>query len=448
MLPPLISDLYQRVLSEGPAGAQRFHAELRRRGIAPTPNPARFEHNLYAPNPVLVEGGIIQAMTADANRFCAALRAALGRPAALLDRVPAHLRDHYASDELAAQLTRSLQNAHPLICLDAFLVETERGLAPAYLEWQTVGTYVTMGQLAVEAAAAAWPELGDHSALTAWPGLAPAALAARLRALYADGIEDDPRQGVVVDYRPHECPTRREFQAIQDLTGGPAAGMGIIDPRELLLDGGRFAYQRGGRLIPIRRAYSRLVYSDLLALERETGAEQLALIRRFFQEGELISWISHPIHFFYGSKADFPAFWRAGLSPHIPESRMVTAEFIAGEARDLARGGRLAGYVQKPCDAQSGRDVILGPALGELRPGSLLQREIRPAACHQTLHGPRTPEVRIMALPDAGGELITGLIYNRIKSPDEFLSNAGRLAQRNEAGTGEGYGIVIYPPNV
>ncbi|HEY1013283.1 MAG TPA: hypothetical protein VGE07_11300 [Herpetosiphonaceae bacterium] len=448
MLPPLISELYQRVLGRGPAGAQRFHAELLRRGIAPTPNPARFEHNLYAPNPVLVDGAVIQAMTADANHFCAALRADLGPPAALLARVPAHLRDHYASEELAAQLTASLLQAHPLICLDAFLVETERGLEPAYLEWQTVGTYVTMGQLAVEAAAAAWPELAEHSPLTATAGLAPAALAARLRELYAAGIEDDPRQGVVIDYRPHQCPTRREFQAIQDLTGGPGAGMGVIDPRELLLDGDRFAYRRDGRIIPIRRAYSRLVYSDLLALERETDAGRLALIRRFFQEGERISWISHPIHFFYGSKADFPAFWQAGLSPRIPETRMVTAEFIAGEARELAGGGRLRGFVQKPCDAQSGRDVVLDPALDELRPGCLLQREIRPAACHLTLHGPRTPEVRIMAVPDAGGELIAGLIYNRIKLPEEFLSNAGRLAQRNEAGTGEGYGIVIYGPNV
>ena len=114
----------------------------------------------------------------------------------------------------------------------------------------------------------------------------------------------------------------------------------------------------------------------------------------------------------------------------------------------VAGGGKLRGFVEKPCDAQSGRDVVLDPALDELRPGCLLQREIRPAACHQTLHAPRTPEVRIMAVPDAGGELIAGLIYNRIKLPEEFLSNAGRLAQRNEAGTGEGYGIVIYPPNV
>ena len=173
---------------------------------------------------------------------------------------------------------------------------------------------MTMGMQLVAAAAEAWPELSRASSLTAWPGLTPAGLADHLRALYAAGIEDDPRAGVVVDYRPDLAATRREFQAIQELTGGAERGMGVIDPRELVEQAGGFHYRRAGRLMPIRRVYSRLVYSDLLLLEQEAGADQLVTIRRFYQS-DRHSWISHLLHFFYGSKADFPAFWAAGLSP-------------------------------------------------------------------------------------------------------------------------------------
>ncbi|HYF61843.1 MAG TPA: hypothetical protein VD886_03460, partial [Herpetosiphonaceae bacterium] len=244
-----------------------------------------------------------------------------------------------------------------------------------------------------------------------------------------------------VDYRPDLAATRREFQAIQELTGGAERGMGVIDLRELVESARGFHYRRAGRLIPIRRVYSRLVYTDLLLLEREAGADQLAAIRRFYQS-DRHSWISHLLHFFYGSKADFPAFWAAGLSPFLPETREVTPQLI-DELRQRFGAGPLAGYVQKPLNAQSGRDVVLHPTADQLAAGAILQREIAPVACHRTLWGPRTPEVRVMATPGADGELITGLVYNRIKSPDVFLSNAGSLARGGIPGTGEGFAIVV-----
>jgi hypothetical protein len=436
-----IDRLYDLILADGQAGSDRFYAALRARGIAPTPNPARNEQNLYAPNPALLGAAVVQAMTRDANIFCRALREQTPDAASLLARAPQHVARHYASSALADRLLADHRQANPLVCLDAFLVEGPAGLEPAYLEWQTVGTYVTMGMLMVEAAAEAWPAIANHSSLTAWPGLTLAGLAEHLRALYTAGIEDDPRTGVVVDYRPDLAATRREFQAIQELTGGDQRGLGIIDARELLEREGGFHYRRAGQLIPIRRVYSRLVYTDLLLLEREASADQLATIRRFYQSDQH-SWISHLLHFFYGSKADFPGFWAQGLSPHLPETRVVTPELIA-EWRERAGGGPLIGYVQKPLNAQSGRDVVLYPTADQLTAGAILQREIVPAACHRTLWGARTPEIRIMATPGADGELITGLVYNRIKSPDVFLSNAGSLARGSIPGTGEGFGIVV-----
>lgn len=441
-----ITELYQAVLGHGLAGTERFYTALRRRGISPQPNPQLNEPNLYAPNPVLVPAQLVQRMTADANRFCDALLDAVPDAVALLERAPRQLVNSFASREVAEQIRTSLRRAHPLTHLDAFLVETPDGLQPAYLEWQTVGTYVTLGMQMLASAAEAWPELAEDAAHSAWSDVTRAQLADHLRALYTRGIEDDPRQGIILDYLPHQQPTRHEFYAIQQLTGGTAAGMGIVDPRQVVVHHGRPHYERDGILIPVRRVYSRVVYSDLVKLLQETVLDQQADLRRFFQDAEHVTWISHPLHFFYGSKADFPDFWQLGLSSALPESRHVTAEMIEGQMVRSGTDQRLHGYVLKPTDRQSGHSVTLDPLVADLRPGWILQRQIEPADCHLTLWGPRTPEVRMMCVPDEQGRLMTGIVYTRVKDPDVFLSNAGHIAQLQVPGTGEGYAVVIHAP--
>lgn len=432
------STLYRQILAHGHAGVERFYRELQARGIRPTPNFITHDYNLYAPNPVILDAEIVRSMTHDANVFCRYLRERYTTPEALLELVPADIREHYFSRDVLERLLSDHQNAHPLVCLDAFLEQTPDGLQPAYLEWQTVGTYITMGLDFMQAAATAWSEIAHASSLTGDPAMSFNELCQLLRTLYLDGIEDDPQQGVIVDFRPEIAPTRREFKAIHDLTGG----MAVLDLRELRWHGGCFCYQRNGRLIPIRRVFSRLVYSDLKQFEREATQDQIKLVRRFYQEAEQFSWISHLLHFFYGSKADLPHFWQANLSPHLPECRVVDAD-VVHEMGERFGDQPLLGFVQKPLNAQSGRDVIRYPTCQQLVNGAILQREIMPVACHQTLHGARTPEVRIMAIPNRAGELITGLVYNRIKAPEAFLSNAGTLARENIAGTGEGFAVVV-----
>lgn len=88
------------------------------------------------------------------------------------------------------------------------------------------------------------------------------------------------------------------------------------------------------------------------------------------------------------------------------------------------------------------RDI--DPRVGDLRPGWVLQREIIPAACHATWHGVRTPEVRVMCLPDTDGRSMAGMVFTRVKAPDVFLSNAGHTARLGIPGTGEGYGVVVF----
>jgi hypothetical protein len=443
MLPPKVASLYEQILAHGISGTERFYDALRKRGIEPVPDATRNAIDLYASNPVILHGSIVQKMTEDANRFCDVLRETVPDAASLMSRAPEPLQQSFASFEVAEQIIASLRNAHPLTMLDGFLIETDKGLSPEYLEWQTAGAYLTLGRWVLECAATAWPEINRYSTLAAWPGLTLEKFSAQLRAYYLQGIEDDARQGVILDYHPHQQVTRREFYAIQELTGGSKLGMGILDPREIVITNGRPHYHRDGKLIPIARAYSRLVYSEMLRLLAETTPSEQASITQFFGNAN-VTWINHPLHFFYGSKADLTDFWSRGLSSAIPECRLISSEFIESQLKLYGPDHALAGFVMKPKDLQSGLHVYLNPRVSELQEGWILQKQIHAAACHLTLYGSRTPEVRIMCLPDAEGKLITGLVFTRVKSPEVFFTGAGHTAQLNIAGTGEGYAIVVY----
>ncbi len=443
MLSPKVASLYEEILAHGTSGTERFYDCLRKRGIEPVPDPTRKLGDLYTPNPVILHGNIVQKMTEDANRFCEVLRETVPDAATLMARSPEVLQQNYASFEVAEQIIASLRRAHPLTMLDGFPVETDKGLSPEYLEWQTAGAYLTLGRWVLQCAANAWPEIHRYSTLTAWPDLTLEKFSAQLRAYYLDGIEDDPRQGVILDYCPHQQVTRREFYAIQELTGGATKGMGILDPREIIISNGRPHYHRDGELVPIGRAYSRLVYSEMVQILSETTPAERTSIRQFFGDSN-VSWINHPLHFFYGSKADFPDFWLRDLSSAIPECRLITTEFIQTQLESRGPDHQLDGFVMKPKDLQSGLHVTLNPKVSQLQHDWILQKQIHPAACHLTLNGLRTPEIRIMCLPDESGKLITGLVFTRVKSPEVFLTGAGHTAQLNIPGTGEGYAVVVY----
>lgn len=444
MLSPKVASLYEEILAQGTEGTERFYQALLKRGIEPIPDPTRNLIDLYAPNPVILHGSIVQKMTEDANRFCDSLRETVPDASTLMARAPDALQQNYASIDVAEQIIASLCRAHPLTMVDGFLVETEKGLSPEYLEWQTAGAYLTLGRWVLECAAAAWPQIHRYSTLAAWPGLTLEKFSAQLRAYYLDGIEEDPRQGVILDYCPHQQVTRREFYAIQELTGGSANGMGILDPREIVTANGRSHYHRDGKLIPITRAYSRLVYSEMVQIFSMTTSAEFSTIRNFFGDGTHVSWINHPLHFFYGSKADLPDFWLQRLSSSIPECRLINSEFIQTQLKSRGPDHQLDGFVMKPIDLQSGLNVILNPSISQLQDGWILQKQIHSAAWHPTLYGMRTPEIRIMCMPDTAGKLITGLVFTRVKSPEVFLSGAGHTAQLNIPGTGEGYAIVVY----
>ena len=429
--------IYDAVLARGRRGRADFYAGLRAAGFAPTPDDE--PGNLYAPNPVVVPRRVVDTILADLEKFCDARRAGVKNEDDLLELVPESWRERFISRDVAARIVDDLGRRHPQSCLDAYLVERDGELVPSYLEWQTQPTYPATAASVLGVIQTVFPEVeangGTFSGVT---GEDLAATVGRLRRLYVEGVEDDPRQAVLVDFEPSEQATRGEFYRTQEVTGGRPRGIGVIDPREVFYRDGHAYYRRDNDDVPIRVVFSRLVAEDLEdKLWPTLGADERDTVGRFFRDGA-IAWRVHPVHFRYGSKADFPAFHDAGLSDYLPECRSVTADVIA-EMRPV---GRLEGWVQKPTEGHGGRDIIVEPTPDDLDVGSILQRVIRPANCHLTLDGPRAPEVRVMALPGDDGHLVAFAVFSRVKAPDEFRSNAGVTAAANVPGTGEGYAVI------
>ena len=90
-----------------------------------------------------------------------------------------------------------------------------------------------------------------------------------------------------------------------------------------------------------------------------------------------------------------------------------------------------------------GQAVEADPPLAALEVGGLLQERIAPAACHPTLYGLRTPEVRLMAIPD-GRRLAGAALFTRVMALDAFKSNAGAIVAQGVADMGEGYAFTVW----
>lgn len=425
--------LYKETLALCPSATEKYYECLRAKGIYPTPQEGG---DLYAPNPVLVPGTIVMKMVEDLNRFVEFRRSQTEGPDDLLELMPPEIRSDFASQEIAEVLWQQMQTEMPLAQLDAFFVSE---MDVQYLEWQTAGSYPTLARWVLQCARSAWLAL-QKASMIATRDWTASDLDVKLRALYTRGIEEDPRTGVIIDYQPLQQVTRREFFAIQELTGGAERGLGIIDPREIRYLDDRPHYQRDGNLLPIRFVYSRLVHGEIAGrLLAECNREELSVLRRFFSDARL-RWLSHPLHFYYGTKAHFADFYAAELSAYIPETIRLTKKIIP-EFRRKAK--RLNGYVYKPVIGHGGQDVIPDPFPEDLKAGGLLQERIYPEACHPTLAGNRVPEIRLMAIPE-NGRLAGAAIFTRVMHPDEFKSNAGAIAARAWPGTGEGYAFTVW----
>ena len=436
-----IDRVYDSILSQGSAARDRYYEALRKIHLTPVPTEEK-QGFLYAPNPVILSRTLVATITRDLASFCAARLEETPDGGSLAAAMPTELRSTFAGEEVAARIHEDLTRSAPFACLDCFLVSGDDGYEPAYLEWQTFPTYPATAVYCLEAMDASFEGLGATGAsFSPIAGETLEQLRDRVGRTLTHGIEDDPRQGVIVDFEPSTQETAYEFDFSVELSGGPERGMGIIDPREVVIRGGRPHYRRESELIPIRSVFSRLVYRDIVdRLIPACSSEERRRLTQFFNYADL-DWRVHPLHFLHGSKGDLPRFRRRKLSKFIPACETVTPDFIARQTR--AGRARVDGRVQKPVEGHGGHGVIENPRISELEVGAVIQDRIVPAATHPTQYGAMTPELRVMAIPDEEGRLSCAGVFTRVKAPTEFRSNAGAIARCNIPGTGEGYALIV-----
>jgi hypothetical protein len=189
--------------------------------------------------------------------------------------------------------------------------------------------------------------------------------------------DDDPKTVVLLEIEPEQQKTRVDFLMTEKLLGIPTLGLDAVVVR------GRQAFYRdpGGREIPIRRIYNRVIFDELA----RRGLELPPLFRADLD----LAWVGHPNWFWKISKFSLP-FIR---SPYAPPCHFLS------ELRELPDD--LDGYVLKPLFSFAGLGVEIGVTAERLRAISrpedyILQRRIEYAPAVVTPDDPAKVEVRMM----------------------------------------------------
>lgn len=189
--------------------------------------------------------------------------------------------------------------------------------------------------------------------------------------------DDDPKTVVLLEIEPERQKTRVDFLMTEKLLGIPTLGLDAVVVR------GRQAFYRaaGGREIPIRRIYNRVIFDELA----RRGLELPPLFRADLD----LAWVGHPNWFWKISKFSLP-FIRSQYAP--------PCHFLS-ELRELPDD--LDSYVLKPLFSFAGLGVEIGVTAERLRAISrpedyILQRRIEYAPAVVTPDDPAKVEVRMM----------------------------------------------------
>jgi hypothetical protein len=204
----------------------------------------------------------------------------------------------------------------------------------------------------------------------------------------------DPETVVLLEIEPEQQKTRVDFVMTEKLLGVPTVGLAEVTVR------GRQAFYRrpaeggggnggdggasrgaGGREVPIRRIYNRVIFDELA----RRGLELPPLFRADLD----LEWVGHPNWFWKISKFSLP-FVRG---PYAPECHFLS------ELSELPAD--LENYVLKPLFSFAGLGVEVGVTAERLRAVSrpedyILQRRIEYAPAVVTPDVPAKAEVRMM----------------------------------------------------
>lgn len=190
---------------------------------------------------------------------------------------------------------------------------------------------------------------------------------------------EDPEQVVLTEIDPDQQKTRHDFRVTEEWFG-----VRTVDIRALKRDGRRLAYERDGRLVPVRRIYNRAIVDEL---ERK-GAQ----LQFDWRDDLNLKWAGHPNWFFRLSKFSLP---------HLRHETVPRTLFLdqAGEIE------RPEDWVLKPLWSFAGMGVVVGPNAEQLaavpdsrRADYILQERVDFRPVIETPEGMAKVEIRIMYL--------------------------------------------------
>jgi len=199
------------------------------------------------------------------------------------------------------------------------------------------------------------------------------------RALLGRAIvgDRDPNEVVLMEIDPAHQKTRHDFVVTEQLFG-----VRTVDILAVRKEGHRLFYERGGKRVPIRRIYNRVIVDELV---------RRGIVLPFDFRDELdIEWAGHPNWFFRLSKFSLPYL----KHPAVPRTY-----FLA----DLERIDHPERYVLKPLYSFAGAGVLVGPTADQIaaipserRREYILQERVHFRPVIDTPYGMTKVEVRVM----------------------------------------------------
>ncbi|GAB3640098.1 hypothetical protein [Spirosoma arcticum] len=210
----------------------------------------------------------------------------------------------------------------------------------------------------------------------------------------------DPEEVILLEIYPKGQKTRIDFALTEKYIG--VAAVSLTDIKK---DGRQLFYEKGGRLIRIKRIYNRLIFDDLQNFP--------GLQTEFHLTDDVdVEWIGHPNWFFRISKYTLPLL----KSPYVPASYYLSdlTEYPAD----------LNNYVLKPLFSFAGSGVKLHITSADLdaipaeqRNGYLIQRKVRYEPVVQAPDGLIKCEIRMLFTWPKGDDKPT------------LVTNLGRLSR-------------------
>jgi len=192
-----------------------------------------------------------------------------------------------------------------------------------------------------------------------------------------------PEETVLLEIMPEEQKTRVDFACTEAFLG-----IKPVCVTQIVKRGRRLFHSSGGREVPIRRIFNRVIFDELLR-------RRPAMAFSFFDDLD-VEWAGHPNWYFRISKHTLP-FLRTRYAP--------PCHFVS-ELRELPAD--LENYVCKPLYSFAGLGVDIAPTREKIavlaKPQEwLLQRKVTYAPVLATPDGPAKAEVRLIFAGDGTG---------------------------------------------